>query len=241
MLRHRWSKFLKWIDERISDFPKGTAAYAAFGLDKPIALLMITSMSFPSSSAAGDNAVDVDAWVMEQTQSIVDGSHSAFTAFCHRYSAQLHRYCLTLVSGNEAESYELHQLLLLRIAKHPKAISNETELWRWLKRIMRTARIDMARKQQRYGKAMQLYWEHVTTTAPDPPQVERSITGLIMDELADLNEDEREVVEKKYLEGWSVRSIAEALGASEKAIESRLTRARKNLRARVSEKLNASL
>lgn len=179
-----------------------------------------------------------DAWVREHTRGIVEGSHSAFTAFCRRFSGQLHRYCLTVVCGDEAESYELHQQVLLKIIRYPKEIANELELWRWLKRIVRTTRIDMARKSQRYGKVMQLYWEHVTQQPVDPPSIERSLAGLVMDELEVLTDDERDLIEKKYLEGWSVRAIADERGATEKAVESRLTRARERLRASVFEKLN---
>jgi DNA-directed RNA polymerase specialized sigma24 family protein len=68
-------------------------------------------------------------------------------------------------------------------------------------------------------------------------RVARRISGgracirvLLVSALADLSPDERELIEAKYMNQQTVREIAQARGASEKAIESRLTRVRRHLR-----------
>jgi RNA polymerase sigma-70 factor (ECF subfamily) len=45
-----------------------------------------------------------------------------------------------------------------------------------------------------------------------------------------LSTEERELVEQKYFAGESVRNLAESLGTSEKAVESRLGRVRRKLK-----------
>jgi RNA polymerase sigma-70 factor (ECF subfamily) len=51
-----------------------------------------------------------------------------------------------------------------------------------------------------------------------------------------LPEEDRAILRRKYLEGFSVREIAEESGSSEKAIESRLTRARNRLKEMISKR-----
>ena len=48
--------------------------------------------------------------------------------------------------------------------------------------------------------------------------------------LASIAPADREVLTLKYGEGWSYREIANRLGISEKAVESRLDRARQRMR-----------
>ena len=51
--------------------------------------------------------------------------------------------------------------------------------------------------------------------------------------IAELEPDERALLEVKYLHGLSVREMAEARGSTEKAIESRLSRLRQKLKEKV--------
>ena len=166
------------------------------------------------------------------TAGMVAGNETDFTRFCQRYSAALHRYCLKVVKGNEAESYELHQQVLIRIARYPKEISEETSLWRWMARVVRTAWIDIHRKQKRYGAAMKAYWENVTVQPAAQMNEDKSLSAALLDVMGEMPEMERELLEKKYLGGWSYQALAEHFNISPKAIESRLTRARNHLRER---------
>ena len=54
---------------------------------------------------------------------------------------------------------------------------------------------------------------------------------LVRDALAKLTRRDSEILLLKYTEGWSYRRLAEHLGISESAVEARLHRARKRMRA----------
>jgi RNA polymerase sigma factor (sigma-70 family) len=56
------------------------------------------------------------------------------------------------------------------------------------------------------------------------------LLSLLERHLAALPADEKRLVEGKYLEGRSVRELAEELQTSEKAVESRLVRVRRKLK-----------
>ncbi|MEM7671899.1 MAG: sigma-70 family RNA polymerase sigma factor [Verrucomicrobiota bacterium] len=189
-----------------------------------IASVKETVSSEDSPESSFDSVLDA------LTAGMVEGQEADFSMFCRRYSPSLHRYCLKIVKGDEAASYELHQQTLIRIARYPKQISDETSLWRWMSRVVRTTQIDIHRKQKRYGAAMKAYWEHIVTQPRNPQLSDSSLSATLMEVLAEMPESDRELIEKKYLGGWSYQALAEHLGISEKAVESRLTRARIKLR-----------
>jgi len=69
--------------------------------------------------------------------------------------------------------------------------------------------------------------------ADDPNQLNHHLVSA----LAQLEEEERQLVEGKYFQNQSVRELAQARGASEKAIESKLTRLRAKLKQAIIEQL----
>lgn len=171
------------------------------------------------------------------TTGMVEGRQTDFTRFCQLYSNALHRYCLKVVKGDEAESYELHQQVLIRIARSPKPFSDERSLWRWMSRIVRTTLIDMHRKRKRYGDAMHAYWEHLTNQSKNLQQHDSVLSATLLEVLGEMPEIDRELLEKKYLGGWSYQALADHLDLSAKAVESRLTRARIRLRERALQRM----
>jgi RNA polymerase sigma-70 factor (ECF subfamily) len=72
----------------------------------------------------------------------------------------------------------------------------------------------------------------VRNEALPPPQQLESLerAAVIRAALFRLTEDYRDVLVKKYVDGFSVREIADRDGRSTKAVESLLTRARERLR-----------
>lgn len=56
----------------------------------------------------------------------------------------------------------------------------------------------------------------------------------VQEAMEQLNEIDRQILYLKYAEGWSYRQLAEHLGVKEDTIEYRLTKARKNLRQKLS-------
>lgn len=190
-------------------------------------------------SSGNSHEMMSDSVLASITRGMVEGVEADFSLFCKRYSTALHRYCLKVVKGNESASYELHQQVLIRIARYPKEISDETSLWRWMGRVVRTTQIDIHRKQKRYGAAMTAYWEHLTSHARHPQTNDTSLSATLLEALGSMAEPDRELIEKKYLEGWSYQALAEHVGISEKAVESRLTRARLKLRSKALQSLNS--
>jgi RNA polymerase sigma-70 factor (ECF subfamily) len=88
----------------------------------------------------------------------------------------------------------------------------------WLVGIAKNKRNDFLRKKKRDETASNR--PPVEESTP-PPEIDRLRQALL-----ELDDEERLVLEWKYLEGQTVRDIAQRLGRTEKAIEALLYRAR---------------
>ncbi len=86
----------------------------------------------------------------------------------------------------------------------------------WLMGIARNKTADWYRQREKSA----------TTDAEAATQRTSSAPGVVADVLDGLSDDERVILEWKYLDRCTVREIAERLGRTEKAVESLLYRAR---------------
>lgn len=163
----------------------------------------------------------------------------AYRIFYDEYYERLRRYLLVITSGNEEATREALQSALLRVVKHIRRFSTESEFWGWLSLLARTALFDHTRKRKRYWNLLERFTHHAkieqTEDSADP---DGTLLGLLEQNLGALPADEKALLEAKYLEGTSVREIAGEFQTTEKAIESRLVRIRRKLKSSLLEALN---
>jgi len=160
------------------------------------------------------------------TRAMVRGDEAAWVRFHYDYSGRIHRYLLVVLKGDDELASEILQVTFTRIARHVREFREETILWHWVTRLARTAVIDEWRKRGRREESLrELAQEPVSPTEPN------DWSELLQQGLAQLDAAERDLLQRKYVEGQSVREIADSETDSEKAVESRITRARVKLRA----------
>jgi RNA polymerase sigma-70 factor (ECF subfamily) len=160
------------------------------------------------------------------TRAMVRGDEAAWVNFHREYSGRIHRYLLVLLKGDDEVASEVLQVTFTRIARHVREFSEETVLWHWTTRLARTALIDELRKRGRREESLRELAQE-----PSGESEREDWSELLQQALAQMETAERELLQHKYLEGQSVREIASDSGGSEKAVESRITRARVKLRA----------
>lgn len=163
------------------------------------------------------------------TRRMARGDEDAFREFFAGYFQRLFAYLLVITSGNEDLARELLQQTMLRVARHIRTFESENEFWRWLTVLARTRAVDETRKHRRYRSFLERLW-FFRSSAPPSKEGEEAIRLSLHEELDRLPDEDRRILESKYIEGQSVREIAQLCGLSEKAIESRLTRARAKLK-----------
>ena len=133
-----------------------------------------------------------------------------------------------LCRGNAEQARELLQQTMIRVAKYARVFEEEEIFWKWLTALARSCWVDESRKRNRYVAALERLWNWRAQGG----EIERaeSIEKEVMTMVDGLSGEDQLLLTKKYVEGLSVREIAESSGCSEKAIESRLARARNRMK-----------
>jgi RNA polymerase sigma-70 factor, ECF subfamily len=173
------------------------------------------------------------------TRRLAAHDEAAFREFHTRYFDRLYQFMLVITRGQEHEAREVLQETLLRVARRARPFDDEDAFWCWLKTVARNAARDGGRKQRRYFALLEKFsFRRQETGSYASNGADSRLQTLLAESLNELAPDERLLVEAKYLDGESVRELAASTGLTEKAIESRLLRLRRQLRERLLKKLN---
>jgi RNA polymerase sigma-70 factor, ECF subfamily len=173
------------------------------------------------------------------TRRLARGDEAAFHDFHQEYFHRLYSFLLVLTRGQEHAAQEVVQETLLRVARYVHPFESEEVFWSWLKMVARSAARDAARKQRRYLALLERFTLAWRAVPVDDGSGERWLRETVADVLEKLEPEDRSLIEEKYLAGASVREIAAGKGTTEKAVESRLLRLRRRLRAQLFNRLNA--
>jgi RNA polymerase sigma-70 factor (ECF subfamily) len=166
------------------------------------------------------------------TGQMAAGDEEAFRRFHQLYFDRLYQFLLGVARGQEQEARDALQETLVRAARSVRPFASEEVFWCWLKAVARNAARDAGRKQHRYFAFLQRF-----AVQPTPLPGESDMEAILQECLMELDPEDRRLIEGKYLEGETVRELSAGAGLTEKAVESRLLRLRRLLRARLLEKL----
>src|ERR1035437_2339368 len=166
------------------------------------------------------------------TRRMVVGDEMAYRAFYHAYFDRLSRYLLVVAAGNEDAMREALQGSLMRVVRHIKVFQSEDVFWSWLRVLARSAFSDETRKRRRYFSFLERFTRHaaVENDGTSDNRMDERLRNLLERHVASLPPDERKLIEQKYFVRRAVREIAGELQTTEKAVESKLSRIRCNLK-----------
>jgi RNA polymerase sigma-70 factor, ECF subfamily len=166
---------------------------------------------------------------------IAAGDTAAWETFFTGYSPWVYRFAYHHLSGNQADAEDLCSDILLTAARAIKGYNRARgSLDMWLLGIARH-RLSRFCKERRLHRPLLANLSEADTRGEFPLSEklwETSLTGAAVNRaLAGLPQRQAAVLLDKYVSGLSVEEIARAAGATEKAIESLLSRARAAFRA----------
>ena len=165
------------------------------------------------------------------TRRLAEGEEEAFRQFHARYFDRLYRFLLVVTGGREDEAREALQTTLLRVVRYARQHSSEEVFWSWLTVVARSAARDAGRKQRRYLALLGRFAHLGFTREPQATSDNNERLGAALDEsLVELTPFDRRLVVAKYIEGVTVKELSLETGLTEKAVESRLLRLRRELR-----------
>ena len=166
------------------------------------------------------------------TRLLAEGDEAAWRWFHERYYVSLLRYAAHRC-GDAAAASEIVQIAYLRIARHAKPFSGESDFWGWLCCIVRCVAIDNSRHIKRRSLLMEKYAHWRASQTDDETKWHPSnkhALALIDEALETLPDEDAALIRRKYCEGSTTDELASSLGTTSKAVEHRLARLRKQLR-----------
>jgi RNA polymerase sigma factor (sigma-70 family) len=166
------------------------------------------------------------------TTGLARGDDACWSQFHREFGPGIFRQLLAATRGDHDLATEALQQTYLRVARHARPVDAAPMFHAWLRIVARTALSDCRRRRQSFWSLLQRRHADPTDVAAADIAADEDRLQLALDAaLAQLEADDRTLLEAKYLHGLEVRRIAEQLALTPKAVESRLTRARAALRA----------
>ncbi len=174
--------------------------------------------------------------VVALTRRLAAGEDEAFRQFQALYFDRLYRFLLVVARGDETQAREALQETLMRVARHAKPFEQEDAFWNWLKAVGRNAARDGARSRRRYASLLERFTRRSESDAP-PAGPDAALAEALEASVGELDPSDRHLIEGKYIEGQTVKELSAQAGLSEKAVESKLLRLRRQLREGILRKL----
>jgi RNA polymerase sigma factor (sigma-70 family) len=170
--------------------------------------------------------------VLQLTARMSRGEEAAFHEFYDRYFDRLLRYLLVVTRGQEEIAHEALQLTFVRTARHVRTFGSEAAFWNWLAVVARNCAADELRKRNRQQSLLARFFHQLPADGDLKYDGEsEQLLKFLETEIAGLPEDDRALIEGKYIAQKTVRDLADERQTTEKATESRLLRIRQKLRA----------
>lgn len=153
---------------------------------------------------------------------------SAFAEIVNRYYKPVYRLVWRMTGGS-ADSEDIAQEAFVKLWRNPQQVREAGALKGWLMRVASNAVIDRSRKP-RHGDIDALPDMADPGARSDGPLDRSQAARLIDARIAQLPERQRLVLSLIYFEGLSNIEAAEVMEVSVEAVESLLSRARRNLK-----------
>ncbi len=172
-----------------------------------------------------------DAVLVER---VLNGDVEAFGILVDRYQDTFATYA-TRMTGSVDDAIDIIQESMFRAYRALRHCKNPANFKGWLFRIVSNrCKTHLATRQRRRTERLDCHGPRLA--APDNQGVElerHDERRAIERALQELPVEQREAVVLRYIEGFSVREIAAAVGVSPSAVKMRLHRARAALRTRL--------
>ena len=173
---------------------------------------------------------------------ILGGDEEAFRELFDRFFPRLYRFALARLPRDPDAARDVVQQTFCQAIEKLDTYRGEAALYTWFCQICRNAVADHYRRNSRSASLVVLLEDQPDARAVlesfAAPEADEPETGAMREQVHRIVEATLdalpgrygEALEWKYIDGLSVREIAERLSLGEKAAESLLTRARESFR-----------
>ena len=163
-----------------------------------------------------------DREILLLTRKMKKGTEQSWKTFHDCYAVRLATFIYSTTRDSDAIS-DILQEALCRAVRHIRTFDSETTFWCWLTCLARSAATDYFRKETTRNRALEALAEELfESSAPS--------IGWVSGLLNFLPEMQRILLRQKYLEGYTVKEMAQYHQLSPKRIEHALADARQDFK-----------
>lgn len=176
-----------------------------------------------------EQAQAVDAQLMQRAGA---GDASAYRQLADAYTKRVLNHAYRVL-GNVAEAEEVTQEAFVRLWKLAPEWNARAQVTTWLFRVVHNLSVDRTRRR----RAVVSDESELGTDSARPSRMlaRRQTAESVQRAVAALPERQRHALQLSHYDGLSNPEIAEVLGVGVEAVESLLSRARRQLRSRLAE------
>ncbi|MGI9371727.1 MAG: RNA polymerase sigma factor [Hyphomicrobiales bacterium] len=179
----------------------------------------------------GARTTPTDAMLLKRVR---DGDERAFEQLAAFHFQAAWRVAARVLR-NDGEAEDVAQEALLKVWQNPPDLDSEASLRPWVLRVASNGAIDRLRKKKPDLLGDALPERNDPAPRADNKLVADDATGQVQDAIENLPERQRLALVLTYYEGLPNKDAAKALEVSVDALESLLSRARRALKAALSE------
>lgn len=145
---------------------------------------------------------------------------AAFNELYNRYEQKVFNFIQKRLH-NQADAEDLLQKIFIKIHESKNLYKQQFKFEQWLFVIARTSILDHLRSKVRYQSRLDRLAEANSATTTDE---------VTLESLASLNEDQKEMLEMKFIDELSYQEMAKLLNKSETSLRKTVSRMMINLR-----------
>jgi RNA polymerase sigma-70 factor, ECF subfamily len=195
------------------------------------------------------NAVVVEQWkALSDEQVVADvlgGQTALFEVLMRRHNERVYRAARAIVR-DEAEAEDVMQQAYVNAYTHLRQFNRQAQFSTWLTRIAINEALARVRRQRRYepfeeeGSLVEAFVNQGSPRDPEREAASGELRGLLETAIDCLPDGAREVFILRDVEAMSTADVSVALGISEEAVKTRLSRARAALRRDLMERTRST-
>jgi len=169
--------------------------------------------------------------IQHMTAAMAGGDADAVAAFYREYFDWMFIQARLATRRDESFCLDVVQDAVLRVMRTIRRVDSEPQLRAWLRLVVQTTAFDLLRGERR--RAARESISSVPEITCDGNANDRLI--WLADQLTRLDPQLVRMIEMRFEQRWSLRSIGQVLGLSTGAVDGRLRRVLKNLRQAANE------
>ena len=162
---------------------------------------------------------------------VLNGERDAFDILIRKYQGIIYNYIFKMTLSKE-DSEDIIQEVFIKAYKNLYKLENKEKFYSWLFKVAVNTMNTFFKSKKTYNTMEENLLINIKSDTKDTPEgvleIKEENTELL-NKLSVLNEEEKNALVLKYVQGFSYKEVGQILGIKEETIKTKIFRAKKKL------------